>query len=132
MLRTVFNNKKVFIPFIMAGHPSMESSKQAIHALSKANVDIIELGVPFSDPVADGVVNQRAATAALKQGTTLSSILNLVQSVRLEGVTTPIILFSYFNPIVAFGLDAFARVAKEKGVNAVSYTHLTLPTIYSV
>ena len=53
MLRTVFKNKKAFIPFIMAGHPSMESSKQAIHALSKANVAIIELGVPFSDPVAD-------------------------------------------------------------------------------
>jgi len=119
MLRTLFNNKKVFIPFIMAGHPSMETTRDALHVLSKAHVDVIELGVPFSDPVADGVVNQRAATDALKQGTTLSSILHLVQSVRLAGVTTPIILFSYFNPILAFGLDAFARDAKAKGVDGV-------------
>jgi tryptophan synthase alpha subunit len=75
--------------------------------------------VPFSDPVADGPINQRAADIALQQGVHLDAVLDLVQSIRESGCLTPIILFSYFNPILAFGCDAFAKAAKAAGVNGV-------------
>lgn len=120
MLNQVFKSqKKNFIPFIMAGHPSMEETKQAILALSAAGSDLIELGVPFSDPVADGPINQHAAEIALSQGVNLTKILELVKSIRSSGCQTPIILFSYFNPILAFGLDAFVAEAKASGVDGV-------------
>ncbi len=120
MLKSVFQpQKKSFIPFIMAGHPSMDVTKSAILALSAAGADLIELGVPFSDPVADGPINQQAAEIALAQGVTLNLILELVRSVRDSGCQTPIILFSYLNPILAFGCDAFASEANAAGVNGV-------------
>lgn len=120
MLKHVFQPQKTsFIPFIMAGHPSIDETRLAILALSKAGADLIELGVPFSDPVADGPINQHAADIALKQGVNLNMILALVKSIRLSGCLTPIILFSYFNPILAFGCDAFATEAKASGVNGV-------------
>lgn len=110
---------KQFIPFIMAGHPSMDETRQAILALSAAGADLIELGVPFSDPVADGPINQMAAEIALKQGVNLNEIFALVQSIRLSGCETPIILFSYFNPILALGLETFVMQAKACGVTGV-------------
>ena len=110
---------KQFIPFIMAGHPSLDETRQAILALSAAGADLIELGVPFSDPVADGPINQMAAEIALKQGVNLNEIFALVQSIRLSGCDTPIILFSYFNPILALGLETFVMQAKACGVNGV-------------
>lgn len=120
MLNTVFKaNRTAFIPFIMAGDPSMDETRRAILALSSAGVDLIELGVPFSDPVADGPINQRAADIALQQGVHLGAVLALVQSIRQSGCQTPIILFSYFNPILAFGCAAFAKAAKSSGVNGV-------------
>lgn len=120
MLEHVFQSqKKSFIPFIMAGHPSIEETKCAILALSAVGADLIELGVPFSDPVADGPINQQAAEVALTQGVNLNLILELVRSVRDSGCQTPIILFSYFNPILAFGCDAFASEAKAAGVDGV-------------
>ena len=120
MINNIFKqNKKAFIPFIMAGAPSLEVTQQAILALSSMGADLIELGVPFSDPVADGPVNQMAADVALKQGVNLKKILALVKSIRLLGCETPIILFSYFNPILAYGEDSFARDAKAAGVNGL-------------
>ena len=120
MLKSVFKrDRTAFIPFIMAGHPSIEETRQAIVALSSAGADLIELGVPFSDPVADGPINQRAADVALQQGVHLGDILALVRSLRDRGCHTPIILFSYVNPILAFGCDAFATAAKTAGVNGV-------------
>lgn len=120
MLKHLFQTqKKSFIPFIMAGHPSIEKTKHAILALSAAGADLIELGVPFSDPVADGPINQQAADVALAQGVNLNLILELVRSIRDGGCQTPIILFSYFNPILAFGCDAFAVEAKAAGVDGV-------------
>ena len=103
----------------MAGSPTLAITKQAILALAAAGADAIELGVPFSDPVADGIVNQKAAAIALQQTITLQNILDLVQTVRNIGCTTPIIIFSYFNPILAFGCDKFAQTARTYGIDGV-------------
>lgn len=119
MIKQAFQHSPLFIPFIMAGHPTLEISLQAIIALIESGSDIIELGVPFSDPVADGFINQRAAEIALGQGVNLPIILALVKEVRLRGYHTPIVLFSYLNPILAMGLDQFGLQAKEAGVNGV-------------
>jgi len=120
MIKQAFESKKtVFIPFIMAGHPTLEESKQAIVALSEAGADIIELGIPFSDPVADGPVNQRAAEIALNQGTTLDGIFTMLQELRSQGCHTPILLFTYLNPILSLGEESFAIKAKEAGVQGV-------------
>jgi tryptophan synthase alpha chain len=120
MIKQAFESKKtLFIPFIMAGHPTLEESKQAIIALSEAGANIIELGVPFSDPVADGPINQRAAEIALRQGTALDSIFAMVHELRSEGCHTPILLFTYLNPILSLGAELFAIKAKEAGIQGV-------------
>lgn len=120
MIKALFNQSKtLFIPFIMAGHPTLEESFKAVLALAAAGADIIELGVPFSDPVADGPVNQRAAGLALSHGTTLDGILTMIKTLRMQGCQTPILLFSYFNPILTFGCERFAIKAVEAGVNGV-------------
>jgi tryptophan synthase alpha subunit len=120
MLKQIFKtNKKAFIPFIMVGHPSMEDTRRAILGLASAGADLIELGVPFSDPAADGPINQAAAEIALRQGVTLKQIINLVQSIRKSGCETPILLFSYFNPILAFGEKAFVTAAVSAGIQGV-------------
>lgn len=109
----------LFIPFIMAGHPTLQESIEAVIALCEVGADIIELGVPFSDPVVDGPINQRAAEIALDQGTTLEIVLQIVQIVRLRGYMTPIIIFSYLNPILSMGYQRFATKAKAAGVDGV-------------
>ena len=119
MLKQAFNNKPLFIPFIMAGHPSLEISHQAIITLVEQGCDIIEIGVPFSDPLADGPINQRAAEVALQNGITLEHVLEMVQTLRSRGVQVPIVLFSYLNPIYAMGVAYFAEHAKAVGVNGV-------------
>ncbi len=120
MLKSIFKtNKKAFIPFIMAGHPSIADTRRAILVLAAAGADLIELGVPFSDPVADGPINQAAAEIALRQGVTLLQIIHLVQSIRKSGCDTPILLFSYFNPILAFGEKAFLTAVVSAGIQGV-------------
>ncbi len=120
MIKQAFkSNKTAFIPFVMAGHPTLDVSKQAILALSEAGADIIEIGVPFSDPVADGLVNQRAAEIALNQGTTLDGIFKMIKALRSEGCQTPFLLFTYLNPVLSQGVEMFAMTAKNAGVNAV-------------
>ncbi len=111
--------KSAFIPFIMAGHPTIEKSIEAIIALIEAGADAIEIGMAFSDPVADGIVNQRAAEIALNNGITLDILFDIVVRLRKQGYDIPIILFSYLNPIMAFGYAAFATKAKEVGIDAV-------------
>ena len=110
-------NKKAFVAYITAGDPDLEKTKDYCKALASNGVDIIELGVPFSDPLADGPTNQAASERALASGTTLEKILTLVKELRTEGFETPIILFSYLNPIFAMGYDGFADACKEAGVN---------------
>ena len=120
MIKIAFEkNKSLFIPFMMAGHPDIQTSTEAALALWKSGADMIELGVPFSDPVADGPVNQHAADIALGQGVNLSAVFELVKKLRLGGCDIPLILFSYLNPILSFGYEKFALKAKEVGVNGV-------------
>lgn len=107
-----------FIPFIMAGDPTLEQSAALVCELERAGADVIEFGVPFSDPVADGVVNQEAALRALKNGVTLRDILAVVK--KLRGSTeVPLMLFTYFNPVLAYGIPLFAADAAEAGVDGV-------------
>lgn len=109
--------QKAFVPFIMAGDPSLEATEQVARTLIASGADIIELGVPFSDPIADGVANQKAAERALAAGTDLAGILALVAKLRADDVTTPIILFSYLNPIFSMGFERFAAQLAEAGVD---------------
>jgi tryptophan synthase alpha chain len=113
-----------FIPFIVAGDPDLATTKELVLELSKQGASVIELGMPFSDPVADGVTIQASAERALRNTISVGAVLDIVGEVRNEGSETPIILFSYFNPILQFGLEHFAKVAKEKGVDGILITDL--------
>lgn len=117
-------NRGGFIPFVVAGDPDPETTKQLILEIAKRGADVIELGVPFSDPVADGVTIQASAERALRNDFGVREILDLVGEVRVQGCETPVILFSYFNPILRFGLENFAEKARESGVDGVLITDL--------
>ena len=112
------NNKKVFIPFITAGYPKLESTVELISALENGGADLIEIGIPFSDPMADGPTIQRASGRALKKKTNLTSILRLVREIRKKS-EIPIALMSYFNPIFNYGAKKFVKTAKAAGVDGV-------------
>src|SRR6478752_7756162 len=101
-----------FIPFITAGDPDLATSERLLIELAKAGADIIELGVPFSDPVADGEVIQRASERALRNGVTLHDALMCAKKVR-QHVDVPIVLFSYFNPLLQFGQERLATAAGQ-------------------
>src|SRR5271157_97110 len=109
-------NAKGLIVYLTAGDPNLDATGELLLALDRAGVDVIELGVPFSDPLADGPVIQRASERALKAGTTLRRILERFPRWR-ESVQAPIILFSYYNPILQYGLEKFARDAAQAGVD---------------
>ncbi len=113
-----------FIPFIVAGDPDLTTTKALILELARQNASVIELGVPFSDPVADGVTIQASAERALRHPINVKNILEIVSEVREEGCETPIILFSYFNPILQFGLEKFAETAVKSGVDGILITDL--------
>lgn len=116
--------KKGFIPFITAGDPDLAATADMLIELARAGATVIELGVPFSDPMADGPVIQRSSERALKHGLTVGDILKVVATVRRE-IGTPIILFSYFNPLLQFGLRRLAEEAKVAGVDGVLVTDLS-------
>lgn len=111
-------NETAFIPYITAGDPSLAQSEQIVYALEKAGADIIEFGVPFSDPVGDGAAIQEAAQRALARGATLPEVLKTVKRIRAHS-QVPLMLFSYFNPILAHGIEKFAAEAAEAGVDGV-------------
>jgi tryptophan synthase alpha chain len=110
--------ERALVPFFMAGDPSLDVTERLIVEVDRRGADVIELGVPFSDPIGDGPVNQRAADRALQAGTTLVRVLETVARVR-EQVRAPIVLMGYFNPIHAFGLKAVARTAADAGVDGL-------------
>ncbi len=110
--------RSAFIPFLTAGDPDLETTGELLQAAADGGADLIELGVPFSDPIADGPVIQRASTRALESGTTLPAILRLVAS-RRDRLAVPILLFSYYNPIHARGAKSFAEQAASSGVDGV-------------
>ena len=111
------------IPFITAGDPDLKTTELLLIELAKAGADIIEVGVPFSDPVADGKVIQRASERALKKGVTVSDTLRCILNAK-QHVDVPIVLFSYLNPILKFGKDRLVNEAKQAGVDAVLVTDL--------
>lgn len=113
-----------FIPFIVAGDPNLATTKDLILLLAEVGASIIELGVPFSDPVADGVTIQAAAERALRNSVAVKEVLETVADVRAAGCETPIILFSYFNPVLRFGLEKFASEAKQSGADGILITDL--------
>ena len=112
-----------FIPFITAGDPDVATTELLLVELAKAGADIIELGVPFSDPVADGEVIQRASERALRKGVTLSDVLGCVSRAK-QHIDVPIVLFSYFNPLLQFGDTRLAIEARQAGIDAVLVTDL--------
>jgi tryptophan synthase alpha chain len=107
-----------FVPFIMAGDPSLEATRELLRAAADAHVDLIELGVPFSDPMADGPALQRSAERALAVGTTLTSVLELVAEFRRDSAI-PIVLFGYANPFLRYGAERLARDAVTSGADGV-------------
>lgn len=110
--------RAAFIPFIMAGDPDLETTGVLLKALAAGGADVIEVGVPFSDPIADGPVNQRAAARALEHGTSLSDVLRLIAKHR-DALGVPVVLFTYFNPIHSRGIGVFADQAAASGVDGV-------------
>ena len=111
--------RKALIPFITAGDPDPKLTVPLMHALAKAGCDVIELGVPFSDPMADGPVIQRSSERALKHGVSLKDVLGYVTEFRRTDASTPVVLFGYANPIEAMGLERFADAAKSGGADGV-------------
>lgn len=110
--------KTAFIPYITAGDPTLAQTEEIVYALEAAGADIIEFGVPFSDPIGDGPVNQEAALRALKHNVTLRDVLALIKKIR-EKSQVAILIFTYYNPVLAFGLKAFAEAAADAGADGV-------------
>lgn len=110
---------KALIPFITAGDPVPESTVPLLHALVKGGADIIELGVPFSDPMADGPIIQRSSERSLKHGTSLNDVLGMVAEFRKDNTHTPVILMGYLNPVEIMGYQTFAKRAHTAGVDGV-------------
>ncbi len=115
--------RPAFVAFLTAGDPSLERTVEAALELERGGTDVLELGVPFSDPLADGPVIQRASERALRAGATLRGVLEAVARIRARSAL-PIVLFSYFNPLLRFGLAALAREAARAGVDGVLVTDL--------
>lgn len=113
------DGRTALIPYVTAGDPSIEAMPDLMHALVRAGSDIIELGVPFSDPMADGPVIQRAAERAIGRGTGLRQVLDMVARFRRDDADTPVVLMGYANPIERMGQQAFVDAALEAGVDGV-------------
>jgi len=108
--------ERALLPYFMAGDPSLADTRRLVIEAARRGADVVELGVPFSDPLADGPVIQRAGTRALAGGATVARVLETVAGLRAE-IDVPIVLLTYYNPVLAFGLKAFARTAVDAGVD---------------
>ena len=118
------NGELGIVAYITAGDPSLDATHKFVLALAEVGADVVELGVPFSDPLADGPTIQRASERALKSGTSLAGVLELVRRIR-HSSQVPLVLFSYFNPILQMGLEKFAAAASKAGADGVLATDLT-------
>ena len=117
-------NQAAFVAYVCAGDPDADTSLEIMHALDRAGVDLIELGVPFSDPLADGIVNQMAADRALNSGASVEQTLGIIRAFRQRSVT-PVVLFTYLNPIYAYGFRKFHEDALDAGADGI--LNLDLP-----
>lgn len=122
-------HEKALIPYITVGDPDTRTTLALMHAMVDAGADLIELGVPFSDPMADGPTIQRAAERALAQGVSLKDVLSVVAAFRQSNTATPVILMGYLNPVHKMGYSAFARAAAEAGVDGVLTVDSPVETI---
>ena len=111
--------RKALIPYMTAGDPYADATPEIMHALAAGGADVIELGVPFSDPMADGPVIQKAGERALARGITLAKVLAMVRSFRCDDPTTPVVLMGYANPVERYGIEAFVADARDAGVDGV-------------
>lgn len=117
-IQKIFENKKAFIPFITAGDPNLSVTQELIPAMAEAGADMIEIGIPFSDPVAEGVVIQEADMRALAAGVTTDKIFNSVKKIRRRTII-PLAFMTYINPICAYGVDRFMKNAADCGIDAL-------------
>lgn len=116
--------RKALIPYVTAGDPQPETTVPLMHAMVKAGANVIELGMPFSDPMADGPVNQKASERALAAGTNLRGVLAMVAEFRRDDDATPVVLMGYLNPIECMGYEAFASACADSGVDGVLLVNL--------
>lgn len=116
--KLIKQGKKAFIPYIMAGDPSLDATKEIVLLFEECGADIVELGVPFSDPLADGPTIQQAAERALQNGVTLRKVIALAEDLR-QVTQIPLILMTYFNPVMKYGVENFVRDAAHAGVDGV-------------
>jgi len=123
------NNKLALMPFIMAGDPNIEITSKILLKLQGKGADLIELGIPYSDPLADGPIIQLSASRALKSGTNLKEVLYLLDSLQGK-LHIPIILFTYFNPLLSFGFENFCEMANNAGVAGIIIPDLPLEEAY--
>lgn len=117
--------RKVLVAYLTAGDPSLEKTAEYVAALERGGVDLIELGVPFSDPIADGPVIQAASQRALDAGATLAGVLDIARTIR-KNSEIPLLLFTYMNPVVRYGFEALARDAKKAGIDGCLMTDLSV------
>jgi tryptophan synthase alpha chain len=117
--RLAESGKTGIIPFVTVGYPDVETTLEMVPALAKAGADVIELGVPFSDPLADGATIQKASFQALRQGVTLKRCLEVCRTLREGGLAIPLVFMGYYNQLLAMGLDTFAREGQETGLDGV-------------
>jgi tryptophan synthase alpha chain len=123
--RTRSEGRPALIPYLTAGDPTPEATASLVSALERGGADLIELGVPFSDPIADGPVIQRASDRALAKGTSLARVLQIAREIRAKS-EIPILLFTYMNPVVRYGIEKLARDARSAGVDGCLLTDLSV------
>jgi tryptophan synthase alpha chain len=124
-IQSTFNGHKPLIAYLTAGDPEPEKTPEYAAALERGGVDLIELGVPFSDPIADGPVIQRGAERALRAGTTVKKVLEMARRIR-QNSRIPLVLFTYLNPVLRYGLDLLAKDAKAAGIDGCLLTDLSV------
>ena len=124
-IQSVFEKRKALIAYITAGDPRPECTPEYVAALERGGADLIELGVPFSDPIADGPVIQRGADRALKSGTTVKKVLEIARQIRGKS-QIPLLLFTYLNPVLRYGLEQLASDAKSAGIDGCLLTDLSV------
>ena len=124
LMPLIFHKKPALVVYVTCGDPNLATTREIVLAATDAGADMIELGVPFSDPVADGPVIQRASERALKHGTSLGQVLTLAAEVRQHAQSTGLIVFSYLNPILQMGMEKFCKVARAAGVDGALVTDL--------